>query len=201
MRDMEIRGAGNILGTRQHGFISAVGFELYIKLLQEAVDEIKGGETEAVKLPETRLEIPLQAYLPTEYIADGTTRIAVYQEMSSVKAVDDLLEMEKSLSDRFGPLPDSVRSLILMIQLKLLGQSAGCSRVAINKEGNLLLYIEGDQETAKERIRLFFESSEYHFEVIYDAQVQLKTTLLSATTTERALETASILEQAVRKAT
>ncbi len=196
MRDLEIRGAGNLLGTRQHGFIAAVGFELYCRLLQEAVDELKGEKDAKVQLPETKLEVSLQAYIPTEYISDGPTRIAVYQEMSSVRSIQELNETEKGISDRFGPLPESVQALFLLMQLKIWGQLAGCSRVAINKEGYLLLYIEGDQDTAKERIRRFFESSEYQFEVFYESQVQLKAALAATGTIERALETAAILEKA-----
>ncbi|MDR0308016.1 MAG: transcription-repair coupling factor [Chitinispirillales bacterium] len=199
MRDLEIRGAGNILGNRQHGFIAAVGFDLYCKLLQEAVDELKGGREGSQKLPETRLEIPLQAYIPTEYIADGSTRISIYQEMSSLSTVDELAETERTLSDRFGPLPESVRALILMMKLKILGQLCGCARVSINKEGALNLYIDGDQETAKERIKRIFESSQYQFEVLYDVQVQLRTELSSTTIQQRALEAAVILEKASGK--
>ncbi|MDR2728976.1 MAG: transcription-repair coupling factor, partial [Chitinispirillales bacterium] len=196
MRDLEIRGAGNILGNRQHGFIAAVGFDLYCKLLQEAVDELKGGQEGAQKLQETRLEIPLQAYIPTEYVADGATRISIYQEMSSLKTVDELAETERGLSDRFGPLPESVRALILLMKLKILGQLSGCARAVINKEGVLNLYIDGDEQTAKERIKRLFENSQYQFEILYDIQVQLRTTLISTTVQQRALEAAAILEKA-----
>jgi len=199
MRDLEIRGAGNILGNRQHGFISAVGFDLYCKLLQEAVDELKGGEEGVQKVQETRLEIPLQAYIPTDYISDGTTRISIYQEISSLKTTDELAETERSLSDRFGPLPESVRTLILLMKVKIVGQLAGCARVAINKTGELNLYIDGDEKTAKERIKRLFENSQYQFEVFYDVQVQLRTNLTSTTVQLRALEAAAILEKAVIK--
>ena len=196
MRDLEIRGAGNILGNRQHGFIAAVGFDLYCKLLQEAVDELKGGIESVQKVPETRLEISLQAYIPTDYIADGTTRISIYQEISSLKSADELAETERSLSDRFGPLPESTKALILLMKVKILGQLSGCARVAISKDGALSLYIDGDQESAKERIRRIFENTQYQFEVLYDVQVQLRTNLISEAVRERALEAAAILEKA-----
>jgi transcription-repair coupling factor (superfamily II helicase) len=208
MRDLEIRGAGNILGTSQHGFIAAVGFELYCRLLQEAVDEIKDGTgevdgginvTQKPKQPETRLEIPLQAYIPTEFIADGPTRISIYQEMSSLGTVDELAEMEHGLSDRFGPLPESVKALTLLMKLKILGKIAGCSKIGIGKDGMLNLHVDGDQETAKERIRRFFESSEnYGFEVFYDTQVQLRTELTSTAVSQMAAETAAMLERSVQ---
>ena len=206
MRDLEIRGAGNILGTKQHGFIAAVGFDLYCRLLQEAVDEIRGGDAiGAVKkpeLPETRLDIPLQAYIPTEFIADGPARIAVYQEMSSLKTTGDLTEMERGLSDRFGALPESVKALTVLMRLKILGRATKCSRITINKEHMLSLSVDGDQDTVKERIKIFFESSpEYKFEVAYDnAQVLLRTELTSATMAQMAVEAAAMLEKAVEGA-
>jgi transcription-repair coupling factor (superfamily II helicase) len=204
MRDLEIRGAGNILGARQHGFIAAVGFELYCRLLQEAVDEIRdeadGGAEGGKKqtLPETRLDVPLQAYIPTEFIADGSTRISIYQEMSSLGAVDELADMERGLSDRFGALPESVKALTLLMKLKILGRAAGCSKIGIGKDGSLTLCVDGNQETAKERIKSFFESSEnYEFEILYDTQqVQLKTELTTTTIAQMAVETAAILERA-----
>ncbi|MCL2183971.1 MAG: transcription-repair coupling factor [Chitinispirillia bacterium] len=210
MRDLEIRGAGNILGTSQHGFIAAVGFELYCRLLQEAVDEINDTADSAgdagdinihkkPKLPETRLEVPLQAYIPTEFIADGPTRIAIYQEMSALNSVDELAEMERGLSDRFGPLPESVKALTLLMKLKILGRQTGCSKITISKDGALSLYIDStDQDLTKARIKSFFETSgAYEFEVFYDTQIQLKTELTSIHMSQMASEAAAILERAV----
>jgi transcription-repair coupling factor (superfamily II helicase) len=202
MRDLEIRGAGNILGTRQHGFIAAVGFELYCRLLQEAVDELKDGPDGAGKpdTPETRLDIPLQAYIPTEYIADGSTRISVYQEMSSLKTIEELADTERGLSDRFGPMPESVKALIILMRLKILGRMAGCSRIVIGKDRTLDLFIDGDKNdnAAKERIQQIFKSSEdYRFEVFYDAQIQLRTELTSETVAMMAIEAAGVLERAL----
>jgi len=220
MRDLEIRGAGNILGTRQHGFIAAVGFELYCKLLQEAVDEIKGGidgKDDAhndAALPDTRLDVPIQAYIPTEYISDGQTRIAVYQEMSSLKTTEELSETERGLSDRFGALPEPVGALILLMRLKILGRQAGCSKISIGKDGILILSIDGDQDAAKERIRLIFEAApRYEFEVAFETekreqepaqeqgqaaaqariQAQLRTKLTADTVSGMAIEAALLL--------
>jgi transcription-repair coupling factor (superfamily II helicase) len=205
MRDLEIRGAGNILGTRQHGFIAAVGFELYCRLLQQAVDEIRSeGEDGKPKLPETRLDIPLQAYIPTEFIADGATRISIYQEMSSLKTTEELTDMERGILDRFGAMPESVKALTMLMKLKILGRNAGCARIAISKEGMLDLFIDGgtdgnQQDLVKDRIKHFFESSnDYQFEVFYAAQVQLRTELTSETVAEMAIETAGLLERAIR---
>jgi transcription-repair coupling factor (superfamily II helicase) len=209
MRDLEIRGAGNILGTRQHGFIAAVGFELYCRLLQDAVEEIRGAaENEENKPPaaepDTRLDVPIPAYIPTEYVADGQTRIAIYQEMSSLKTTEELSETERGLSDRFGPLPEPVVALILLMRLKLFGRQAGCSKVSISREGALTLSVDGDREAAKERIRKIFEAApRYEFEVAYETgrreqgparvQVQVKTELTAGTVAGMAIEAAQLL--------
>ena len=205
MRDLEIRGAGNILGTRQHGFIAAVGFEMYCRLLQKAVADAKNAaagmtvEKCQPDLPETRLDIPLQAYIPTEYISDGATRIAVYQEMSSIKDVSCLTEMERGLSDRFGALPESVKALVILMRLKISGRNAGCSKITINKDGTLSLLIGGTQSEAKERIRRIFESlKDYEFEIASEAeQVRLRTELVSDDVALMAEEAAGVLERVV----
>jgi transcription-repair coupling factor (superfamily II helicase) len=215
MRDLEIRGAGNILGTRQHGFIAAVGFELYCRLLREAVEEIKvgaEGDENKTAIPDTRLDIPIQAYIPTEYISDGQTRIAVYQEMSSLGTTEELSETERGLSDKFGALPESVGALILLMRLKILGRQAGCSKITIGKDGALTLSIDGARDTAKERIRRIFEAApRYEFEVAYETekreqaatqgqeqepartQVQLRTELTADTVSGMTIEAAQLL--------
>ncbi|KMQ51846.1 Transcription-repair coupling factor [Chitinispirillum alkaliphilum] len=194
MRDLEIRGAGNLLGNRQHGFIAAVGFELYCRLLQEAVEQIKG-EKPADSVPETRLEIPLEAYIPTEYISDGPGRIAVYQEISSAKTTQEISEMEKTLSDRFGPLPESVKSLILLMNIKVSAQKSGCSRVAINKQGEVVIFIEGSEEKSRDIIgKIFQNNPSYEFQLIYETPIQLRAPLRAESMTEKAEEVLTIMQ-------
>lgn len=194
MRDLEIRGAGNILGTRQHGFIAAVGFELYCRLLQEAVAEIKGEKIETGAV-DVKLEIPLEAYIPTEYVSDGTTRISLYQELSAVSTPENINEIESSMYDRFGPLPESVNSLILLMKIKILARRAGCSRVAINKNYELVLTFQGEQQQVKDSIQQVFQSSRREFQVQYDESVSLRTKLAATGKKEVALEVIGILSE------
>ena len=194
MRDLEIRGAGNILGTRQHGFIAAVGFELYCRLLQDAVKEIKGEKPE-LRAQEVKLEIPLEAYIPTEYISDGATRIALYQELSSVSSLQSISELESSMSDRFGPLPQSVNALMILMKIKLFARKIGSSRVAINKEDELVLFFEGDQAQLRENICSILKSSKRQFQVQYETPITLKTTLIAQSKSERVLECLDILSK------
>ncbi|NLE00203.1 MAG: transcription-repair coupling factor [Fibrobacter sp.] len=194
MRDMEIRGAGNILGTRQHGFIAAVGFELYCRLLQDAVKEING-ETPVKEVSDVKVELPLQAYIPTEYISDGPTRIAVYQELSSVSTLQNIDELQVSISDRFGPIPEPVNSLLLLMKTKILASNIGCSRVVISKNSDLILYFDTAEDQIKNIIEHIFKSSNSEFEIQYEKPISLKTRLVASTNKEIVLESLNLLSK------
>lgn len=121
MRDLEIRGAGNILGTEQSGHIASVGYELYCQLLENAVRKQKN-----LPLQETKhvaVDLPIRAYLPGSYVPPGRHKIDVYRRFSRVASEEQLAEMEQELRDRFGPIPDPVRNLIEMKRLQLLAQT------------------------------------------------------------------------------
>jgi transcription-repair coupling factor (superfamily II helicase) len=193
MRDLEIRGAGNLLGTRQHGFIAAVGFELYCRLLQDAVREIKG-EKPPAKPHEVKLDIPVEAFIPTEYIADGAARIEMYHELSSVSDGAALDDFEKSMVDRFGALPRSVSALLLLVRLKFAARKAGIGRVAISDRGELALSFEGDAAIVKERIMAFIQHCGRPCEVLaQEQQTMLKLQLSSVGKTERAQEALAVI--------
>ncbi|MDY6917984.1 MAG: transcription-repair coupling factor [Chloroflexota bacterium] len=138
MRDLEIRGAGNILGAEQSGHIGAVGFDLYGRLLQEAVEEVKTG---VVKKPAESLsptiDLPLRAYVPAAYISDLDVRISVYQRLVECvsPAVD---EMAGELADRFGPLPPQVRNLLYAVRIKALAAAAGVESVG-TEDGHIVV--------------------------------------------------------------
>jgi transcription-repair coupling factor (superfamily II helicase) len=117
MRDLEIRGAGNLLGTQQSGHIAAVGYELYCQLLENAVRTLK-------QMPprlsiDVDLAIPGQAYLPTDYVPDLRLKIDLYRKMSRITSIDEVGELREELADRFGPLPDPVRRLLAREELKI----------------------------------------------------------------------------------
>jgi transcription-repair coupling factor (superfamily II helicase) len=199
MRDLEIRGAGNILGTRQHGFIAAVGFELYCRLLQDAMREMNG-EAPPPSAPDVKIEIPVEAYLPPEYIADGPARVEIYQELSGIVSRTSLDDIEKSLVDRFGPIPPVARSLLSLIRIKFAAGIKGIVRVAINEAGELSLHFSGEPETVRETIMQFMKESARQFEATNfaagdSAQTILKTPLAARDKSERLLEALSLLEK------
>jgi transcription-repair coupling factor (superfamily II helicase) len=135
LRDLEIRGAGNLLGSEQHGHISEVGFDLYVKLVGAAVDEAKG-------LPwreevEVRIDLPLQAFIPKSYVSDENLRLEAYRKIASARSSDELAEVRSELEDRYGaPVPGPVGALFEVAELRRLMTGAGISEAA-TVAGNL----------------------------------------------------------------
>jgi transcription-repair coupling factor (superfamily II helicase) len=129
MRDLEIRGAGNMLGAEQHGHIAEVGFDLYVKLMSSAVDEAKG-------LPwhedgEVRIDLPLQAFIPKSYVADENLRLESYRKIAAARTPDDISEVRTELEDRYGtPLPDQVAALFQVADLRRVMMAAGITEAA-----------------------------------------------------------------------
>jgi transcription-repair coupling factor (superfamily II helicase) len=177
MRDLEIRGAGNILGADQHGHIAAVGFDLYCRLLKEEIDRMRGKEPEPSTI-ETKIDLPVNAYIPTEYIAESAVRVALYQQCSRCKEHGDIEVIEKEFYDRFGPIPEPVRILLLLIDLKILAQRLNISHISLSN--NILsLAVHGDDSAAAHQIQKLITGSKAAFEVVYGASVVLKTELIS----------------------
>ncbi|HBI03130.1 MAG TPA: transcription-repair coupling factor [Paenibacillaceae bacterium] len=118
MRDLSIRGAGNLLGAEQHGFIASVGFDLYSQMLKDAIEELKG---EIPKEEEVRPEInlTLDAFIPTEYIPDGKQKIEMYKKFAAVSNAQDMEDLTEELLDRFGTIPQSVSNLLLVSRLRI----------------------------------------------------------------------------------
>lgn len=119
MRDLEIRGAGNLLGSEQHGFIAEVGFETYVRLVREAVEELRGGGEESSKV-QPRVELSIDAFLPETYITDGLSRISIYQRLARTSKLEDLPPLFAELEDRFGPAPDAVKKLFLVTEVAMI---------------------------------------------------------------------------------
>ncbi|NDJ77643.1 MAG: transcription-repair coupling factor, partial [Chloroflexi bacterium] len=133
LRDLEIRGAGDLLGTRQSGHIAAVGFHLYTQLLAQAVRYLKG-EGDAphlpVAAPTITIDLPLPAYLPTTFISEPALRIQLYRRLAEIHELQQLDDMQAELEDRFGELPRAVRGLLFQLRVKLRAQSANATAIA-----------------------------------------------------------------------
>ena len=123
LRDLEIRGTGNILGPEQHGHISAVGYDLYCKLLDEAIRELKGEEI--VEDIDTRINLPVEAYFPDDYVPDGRQKVALYKRIAALTDDEERMDLETELQDRYGPIPAPVKRILEMVELKRIAQAMG----------------------------------------------------------------------------
>ena len=131
MRDLEIRGAGNLVGTGQSGHIAAVGYDLYCQLVTEAVASLKGEKVEAT--PEIKIEIPAPASLPTEYAPKESMRLMAYRRLSNVTTLDEVADVAEEWQDRFGPIPEPAQMLLAIAKLRVLALDAGIEEIVAVK--------------------------------------------------------------------
>jgi len=134
MRDLEIRGAGNVLGVEQHGHVAAVGFEMYCKMLKEAVDTLKGEEETPAF--ECRVEAPYQCFIPGSYVEDPDERMMIYKRLARMSDPSALEAIDQEITDRFGPPPAPVRALLDLTQVKLYAAKLGVVLVRLREPGH-----------------------------------------------------------------
>lgn len=128
MRDLSIRGAGNLLGAEQHGFINSVGFDMYTELLQQAIRELRGEQLE--KPVEPTIDVPVEAFIPDTYISDSAQKVAMYKRFRAIQAVSEADDLEDELIDRYGDPPQEVRNLLDVTRLKSLAMQAHADHIA-----------------------------------------------------------------------
>lgn len=137
MRDLSIRGAGDLLGQSQHGFINAVGYDLYTQMLNEAVAEKQGKRKQTF---DAELDVQVEAYLPADYVADGPQKIDLYQRIRKAKTSAEFEEIEDDLLDRFGELPEAAQRLLLVGRLKAAADRVGIATIRRDfKRQNILV--------------------------------------------------------------
>jgi transcription-repair coupling factor (superfamily II helicase) len=137
LSDLEIRGAGNILGAEQHGHMAAVGFELYTRLLAEAVDTLRGYRPIPEPAP-VRLDLPGSAYLPDEYVGDAGAKLEVYRRFAAVGSAADADALRTELRDRFGAVPAEVEGLFTAVSVRMAAEAAGVPEVRV-EPGRIVL--------------------------------------------------------------
>ncbi|WP_438448956.1 transcription-repair coupling factor [Gorillibacterium sp. sgz5001074] len=151
MRDLSIRGAGNLLGAEQHGFIASVGFDLYSQMLAEEVQKRKAelGEPQPEKRAFiTQLDVQLDAYLPSDYIYDSMQKIEIYKKVATATSLDEVEDLEEELTDRFGDLPQAVRSLMTVARIRIYGSEYQIEAIKQRGEDYELIF----QPAAAERV-------------------------------------------------
>ena len=173
MKDLEIRGAGDLLGGEQSGFINEIGFETYQKILSEAIDELKENEfkdlyeetegKEKIFVKDTQLDSDFELLFPDDYINNTTERLNLYTELNTLKTDDELQKFESRLIDRFGSYPTQVEDLLNSVRIKWIATGIGLEKVVL-KKGKLLGYFISDQQSA------FFQSPEFSKVLSYAQQ-------------------------------
>jgi len=150
MRDLAIRGAGNLLGAEQHGFIASVGFEMYTQMLAEEIEkrklELTGEEREKEKTFTTQIDLQIDAYLPTEYIYDSMQKIEIYKKTAAVHTLEDAEELREEITDRFGPMPQAVENLIAIARLKAYGNQYKI--ISITEKGHEIAMLIDESQNA-----------------------------------------------------
>lgn len=156
MRDLDIRGAGNLLGGEQSGFISEMGFEMYHKILDEAVRELKNEEfadlyadeqQEDISSRDCQVETDFEMLIPSDYVTQVAERLALYSELSAIETETELREFSEQLRDRFGKLPEPVIALIDTVRLKWAGKRLGLEKVTLG-DNRMRMYFPGDPAAA-----------------------------------------------------
>ena len=128
MHDLEIRGAGDILGAEQHGHVAAIGFELYTQLLEEAVNEQRGAPR-AAELPEVVVDLALSTAIPDDYVPSRQRKLELYRRIAELRSLDELAALREELRDRYGPPPEPMRNLLYGVEVKLRAVVAGATEV------------------------------------------------------------------------
>ena len=167
MKDLEIRGAGDLLGGEQSGFINEMGFDTYQKILQQAIEELKENEFNSVYsndvndkigqyVDEIQIDTDLEIYIPDYYVNIVRERLALYQELSKINNDDALEDFKNKLKDRFGPLPKETKELLETVRLKRVASKLGIERIVL-KKGICLCYFIADQKSK------FYESENFDY--------------------------------------
>ena len=141
LSDLEIRGAGNILGAEQHGHVAAVGFDLYTRLLADAVEEQKAefeGRPPEIERPGAVVDLPVDAHLPDSYVPETAGKLELYRRLGRVKTAGELAAFRQEMLDRFGPLPPPVLRLLEVVELRLAAEIAGIASIS-REEGELVV--------------------------------------------------------------
>jgi transcription-repair coupling factor (superfamily II helicase) len=153
MRDLEIRGAGSLLGVEQSGQIEAVGFEMYLQLLREAVAAARGENVERREQKPVLVEVPLDAYLPPEYVQDEIERVDLYRRASGLGTLTEADDLAEELADRFGPLPEPSKNLLALSRVKILARSIGATSVSYRQGALNIVGVKASPAAAPAALR------------------------------------------------
>ena len=194
MRDMEIRGAGNLLGAQQHGFIAAVGFDLYCRLLDEAMHELKG-ETPGDTL-EPDIKISISAYIPDDYVPDSNQKMEFYQRLADARRIVELMSIQEEMVDRFGRPPIHAQALLYLMEIKIMARQLGVAAVQLEKTRFRLVFPEERKISAAD-IQRMVEKSSLQLEFSLDERLAIEVQVKGKDEQERLEKARDILQEII----
>ncbi len=172
MSDLKIRGGGTILGASQSGHIAAVGYDMFLKLMESSIAEIKGEPIQEDLEPE--INLPLSAFLPESYVLDIDQRLSLYRRLAKMRDLKAISEFKSEMTDRFGRLPDEANSLLLKIMLRILAIRAGCKRLDMTDNHLRLQFSEAHQNKPFGIVEMISQSGDrYRFTPDHTLKAQL----------------------------
>ena len=154
LRDLEIRGAGNLLGPEQHGHMAAVGFDMYCQLLSDAIQELKGEEPASGGLELPPVDLPMDAFIPTDYIPTESQRLAFYKKMTAIRDENDVDQLADEFHDRFGDLPKPVSNSLDILKLRLKASRTGVASISSDRRQVVIKFGAGIRLAADVAIEL-----------------------------------------------
>jgi transcription-repair coupling factor (superfamily II helicase) len=167
MKDLDIRGAGNLLGAEQSGFISEIGFDMYQKILNEAIQELKETafkdmyqDLQDAFVQDCQIETDLEILIPDSYISNIAERINLYKELDSLSSENDLQQFEEQLIDRFGPIPVATQEMIQAVRLRWIAEKIGLEKVVL-KQKKMICYFVSNQESPYYQSPIFTQVLQY----------------------------------------
>jgi transcription-repair coupling factor (superfamily II helicase) len=150
LKDLEIRGAGNMMGSSQHGHMASVGYDLYCRMLEDTIKKLKG---EIDKEPvETTVELKIDAFIPENYIKDETQKIEIYKKIASINSYEDFIDVQEELEDRFSDIPSSVQNLMDIAYIRSIAKELAIEE--IKERGNQVLVQFESKDRLNENIRV-----------------------------------------------
>jgi len=167
-RDMEIRGTGNMLGHNQSGHISAIGFDLYCKMMEETIREMKGQKVESKIEPEINLEI--KGYIPKDYVSDLNQRLEIYRRLQLLDTFEELNTLKVELIDRYGNFPEEVEKLLILLEIKLYCQKLDISKIQL-RQNEVTLTLDSSTRLITHKLMEIFDS---RMRLISEYQITLK---------------------------
>lgn len=175
MRDLAIRGAGNLLGAQQHGFIASVGFDLYNQLLKDTITELKGGEKEKVKF-EPQIELEIEAYIPNEYINDSIQKIEIYKKFTNIRNEEELSDLKDELLDRFGDFSQPINNLIMISNIKSYAYKYKIESI-LQKKNEIIITPSFSQNKIIDGYKLFKLTNEFNHRIKLSSARQITITI------------------------